>query len=221
MDRIEWVREQLPAAPGDRRGVRADAAVRRSDDRHRHPSRAEDRRAAAHAAARRRASVVATGNLNSTQPEAVDLPPRARRDVVGAPTTRPGRARRATCRGRRARGPTAARQRRRPVRPLPRGSRGTACAAAPRRRRRAACGSSRCATRLGVPVLVINDSPIKQFAENEHAVGQSVLESFLRITNRSTNGRRVTVFGYGACGKGVAATSATRTRSCRSSRSTR
>jgi adenosylhomocysteinase len=56
-----------------------------------------------------------------------------------------------------------------------------------------------------VPVLVINDSPIKQFAENEHAVGQSVLESFLRLTNRSTNGKRVTVFGYGACGRGVAA----------------
>src|SRR4051812_5217046 len=58
--------------------------------------------------------------------------------------------------------------------------------------------------RLARPILVINDSPIKQFAENRHAVGQSVLESFLRITNRSTNGRRVTVFGYGACGKGVA-----------------
>jgi adenosylhomocysteinase len=59
--------------------------------------------------------------------------------------------------------------------------------------------------RLRLPILVINDSPIKQFAENEHAVGQSVLESFLRITNLSTNGKRVTVFGYGACGKGVAA----------------
>ena len=58
---------------------------------------------------------------------------------------------------------------------------------------------------LGVPVLVINDSPIKQFAENEHAVGQSVLESYMRITNQMTNGRRVAVFGYGACGKGVAA----------------
>ncbi|HVW88014.1 MAG TPA: hypothetical protein VHC01_00985, partial [Gaiellaceae bacterium] len=31
------------------------------------------------------------------------------------------------------------------------------------------------------------------------------LESFLRLTNLSTNGKRVTVFGYGACGKGVAA----------------
>ncbi|EHJ1676570.1 adenosylhomocysteinase [Salmonella enterica] len=41
-------------------------------------------------------------------------------------------------------------------------------------------------------------------AENEHAVGQSVLESYMRITNRVTNGQRVTVFGYGACGMGVA-----------------
>ena len=61
------------------------------------------------------------------------------------------------------------------------------------------------AARIGVPVLVINDSPIKQAAENRHAVGQSVLESYLRITNRMTNGRQVAVFGYGACGKGVAA----------------
>jgi adenosylhomocysteinase len=55
------------------------------------------------------------------------------------------------------------------------------------------------------PVLVINDSPIKQFAENRHAVGQSLFESYMRFTNRSTNGKRVTVFGYGACGKGTAA----------------
>ncbi len=59
--------------------------------------------------------------------------------------------------------------------------------------------------RIGLPVLVINDSPIKQFAENRHAVGQSTLESFLRITNLATNGKRVTVFGYGACGRGIAA----------------
>lgn len=57
---------------------------------------------------------------------------------------------------------------------------------------------------LKMPILVINDSPIKQFAENEHAVGQSALESYLRFTNRGTNGERVTVFGYGACGRGVA-----------------
>ena len=59
--------------------------------------------------------------------------------------------------------------------------------------------------RLRRPILVVNDSPIKQFAENEHAVGQSALESFLRLTNRVTNGEQVTVFGYGACGRGIAA----------------
>ncbi len=58
---------------------------------------------------------------------------------------------------------------------------------------------------LAMPVLVINDSPIKAFAENEHAVGQSVLESYLRFTNRITNGERVVVIGYGWCGRGVAA----------------
>lgn len=55
------------------------------------------------------------------------------------------------------------------------------------------------------PVLVINDSPIKQFAENHHAVGQSTVESIMRFTNRVTNGRRVTIIGYGSCGRGVAA----------------
>ena len=59
--------------------------------------------------------------------------------------------------------------------------------------------------RLQMPILVINDSPIKLFAENNHAVGQSTLESILRVTNRTTNGRRVVVFGYGSCGRGVAA----------------
>ncbi|KRB49840.1 adenosylhomocysteinase [Rhizobium sp. Root708] len=59
--------------------------------------------------------------------------------------------------------------------------------------------------KLKMPILVINDSPIKQFAENRHAVGQSLFESYMRFTNRSTNGKRVTVFGYGACGKGTAA----------------
>ena len=59
--------------------------------------------------------------------------------------------------------------------------------------------------RLRLPILVINDSPIKQFAENEHAVGQSALESYIRLTNRVTNGEKITVFGYGACGRGVAA----------------
>ena len=58
---------------------------------------------------------------------------------------------------------------------------------------------------IALPLLVINDSPIKQFGENTHAVGAGTVESFIRITNRITNGRRVAVFGYGSVGRGVAA----------------
>jgi adenosylhomocysteinase len=56
------------------------------------------------------------------------------------------------------------------------------------------------------PILVINDSPIKQFAENRHAVGQSVLESCVRINKPATNRRPLLVLGYGSVGKGIAAT---------------
>ncbi len=58
--------------------------------------------------------------------------------------------------------------------------------------------------KVSFPVIVINDSPLKSFVENKHAVGQSVLESFLRITNLMVQGKRVVVFGYGWCGKGIA-----------------
>lgn len=57
---------------------------------------------------------------------------------------------------------------------------------------------------VNFPVIVINDSPIKAIGENEHAVGQSGVESLMRITNLHIPGRRFVVIGYGWCGKGVA-----------------
>ena len=54
------------------------------------------------------------------------------------------------------------------------------------------------------PVIVINDSLLKAIGENKHAVGQSVVESFMRITNLMIPGRRFVVAGYGWCGRGVA-----------------
>ncbi|WP_341953986.1 adenosylhomocysteinase [Salinibacterium sp. TMP30] len=54
------------------------------------------------------------------------------------------------------------------------------------------------------PIVVINDSPLKAIGENKHAVGQSVVESFMRITNLMVPGRRFVVAGYGWCGRGVA-----------------
>ncbi|MBX3068088.1 MAG: adenosylhomocysteinase [Cryobacterium sp.] len=54
------------------------------------------------------------------------------------------------------------------------------------------------------PIIVINDSILKSIGENRHAVGQSVVESFMRITNLMIPGRRFVVVGYGWCGRGVA-----------------
>lgn len=57
---------------------------------------------------------------------------------------------------------------------------------------------------VGFPVIVINDSRLKAIGENKHAVGQSAVESFMRITNVMVPGRRFVVLGYGWCGRGVA-----------------
>lgn len=54
------------------------------------------------------------------------------------------------------------------------------------------------------PVVVINDSRIKAVGENRHAVGQSAVESLMRITNLQVPGSRFVVIGYGWCGRGVA-----------------
>jgi adenosylhomocysteinase len=60
------------------------------------------------------------------------------------------------------------------------------------------------ATEISFPVIVINDSPLKAIVENKHAVGQSILESFIRITNLMIQGKRIVVVGYGWCGRGIA-----------------
>ncbi|MDB5505442.1 MAG: adenosylhomocysteinase [Devosia sp.] len=54
------------------------------------------------------------------------------------------------------------------------------------------------------PIIVINDSPLKQIVENRHAVGQGNVESIMRMTNLMINGRRFVVVGYGWCGRGMA-----------------
>ena len=54
------------------------------------------------------------------------------------------------------------------------------------------------------PIIVINDSPLKLIVENKHGVGQSIVESFSRITNLMVQGKRIAVVGYGWCGRGIA-----------------
>ncbi|SFE25692.1 adenosylhomocysteinase [Paenibacillus algorifonticola] len=55
-----------------------------------------------------------------------------------------------------------------------------------------------------VPVIVINDSPLKKIMENEHGVGQTIIEGFMRTTNLLLPTRRFVIIGYGACGRGIA-----------------
>ena len=60
------------------------------------------------------------------------------------------------------------------------------------------------ASLVHVPVIVINDSRLKAIVENKHAVGQSVYESFCRLTNLMPQSRSMLVVGYGWCGRGIA-----------------
>jgi adenosylhomocysteinase len=60
------------------------------------------------------------------------------------------------------------------------------------------------AGRISFPVIVINDSRLKAIGENRHAVGQSVVESFMRMTNLMIPGKHFVVVGYGWCGRGIA-----------------
>ncbi|WP_127794913.1 adenosylhomocysteinase [Agromyces sp. LHK192] len=60
------------------------------------------------------------------------------------------------------------------------------------------------AGRVPFPTIVINDSLLKAIGENRHGVGQSVVESLMRITNLMIPGRRFVVAGYGWCGRGIA-----------------
>ncbi len=60
------------------------------------------------------------------------------------------------------------------------------------------------AGRTGFPSIVINDSMLKAIGENRHGVGQSIVESFMRITNVMIPGHHFVVVGYGWCGRGIA-----------------
>lgn len=54
------------------------------------------------------------------------------------------------------------------------------------------------------PVIVIDDSPLKQTFENALGVGQSVVDGFMRTTSLLVGGKKVLVVGYGYCGSGIA-----------------
>lgn len=54
------------------------------------------------------------------------------------------------------------------------------------------------------PIIVINDSPLKLIIENEHGVGPTIVEGFMRETNLLIQSKSFVVFGYGSVGRGIA-----------------
>jgi adenosylhomocysteinase len=57
---------------------------------------------------------------------------------------------------------------------------------------------------LSFPIIVINDSPLKLIIENEHGVGPTIVEGFMRETNLLVQSKSFVVFGYGSVGRGIA-----------------
>jgi adenosylhomocysteinase len=54
------------------------------------------------------------------------------------------------------------------------------------------------------PVIAVNNAMTKHLFDNRFGTGQSTLDGILRATNLLLAGRKVAVFGYGMCGRGVA-----------------
>jgi adenosylhomocysteinase len=59
--------------------------------------------------------------------------------------------------------------------------------------------------RLGFPVMAVGAARTKRFFDDRYGTGQSTLDGILRATNVLLAGRVVVVFGYGWCGRGIAA----------------
>lgn len=62
------------------------------------------------------------------------------------------------------------------------------------------------AGRIPFPVVVINDSPVKQLFENQYGIGPAVLDGFLRATNCLVAATAFAVIGYGSCGRSLCRT---------------
>jgi adenosylhomocysteinase len=62
------------------------------------------------------------------------------------------------------------------------------------------------AGRVPFPVVVINDSPVKQLFENQYGIGPAVLDGFFRATNSLVAATTFAVVGYGSCGRSLCRT---------------
>lgn len=57
---------------------------------------------------------------------------------------------------------------------------------------------------LRIPVIAVNDTPMKRYFDNVHGTGESTLSAIMATTNILIAGRRIVVAGYGFCGRGIA-----------------
>jgi adenosylhomocysteinase len=60
------------------------------------------------------------------------------------------------------------------------------------------------AGKLKYPIIAVNDADTKHFFDNRYGTGQSTLDGITRATNVLWAGKKVVIFGYGWCGRGVA-----------------
>lgn len=58
--------------------------------------------------------------------------------------------------------------------------------------------------KLEFPVISVNDARMKYLFDNRYGTGQSAFDGWMNATNLIVAGKRLTVAGYGWCGKGVA-----------------
>ena len=58
--------------------------------------------------------------------------------------------------------------------------------------------------KLRYPIIAVNEADTKHLFDNQYGTGQSTLDGITRATNILWAGRKVVVFGYGWCGRGVA-----------------
>ena len=57
---------------------------------------------------------------------------------------------------------------------------------------------------LKYPIIAVNEADTKHFFDNRYGTGQSTLDGVTRATNIMWAGRKVVVFAYGWCGRGIA-----------------
>jgi len=60
------------------------------------------------------------------------------------------------------------------------------------------------AGKLQYPIIAVNDAQTKHLFDNRYGTGQSTIDGITRATNILWAGKKVVIYGYGWCGRGIA-----------------